>query len=110
MDSLNRHLADGSHSLWKSYNEQVAIKSILTKTYVCRSGSQSLHGMSKIFVYYVSNGNVKIKIQENSRPLAISHTSDLEQLSRVLIGTHQDSFVESCCVDLTFRPCLCFSP
>ena len=34
--------------------------------------------MGKIFAYYVSNGKVKIKIQENNRPSVTSHTSDLE--------------------------------
>ena len=37
-----------------------------------------LHRMGKIFAYYLSNGNVKTKIQENSRPLTVSHTSDSE--------------------------------
>lgn len=42
------------------------------------SESKPLHRMGKIFAYYVSNGKVKIKIQENNRPLITSHTSDLE--------------------------------
>ena len=45
------------------------------------SKSKSLHRMGKIFSYYVSNGTVKIKIQETSQPLSIMHTSDLEKLS-----------------------------
>ena len=44
------------------------------------SKSKSLHRMGKIFSYYVSNGTVKIKIQETSQPLSIMHTSDLEKL------------------------------
>ena len=44
------------------------------------SKSKSLHRMGKIFSYYVSNGTVKIKIQETSKPLSIMHTSDLEKL------------------------------
>ena len=42
------------------------------------SKSKSQHRMGKIFAYYLSNGNVKIKKQENSQQLIISHTSDLE--------------------------------
>ena len=42
--------------------------------------SKSLHRMGKIFSYYVSNGTVKIKIQETSQPLSIMHTSNLEKL------------------------------
>ena len=44
------------------------------------SKSKSLHRMGKIFSYYVSNGTVKIKIQETSKPLSIMHKSDLEKL------------------------------
>ena len=36
--------------------------------------------MGKIFLYYVSNGTVKIKMQEASQPLSIMYTSDLEKL------------------------------
>ena len=43
-----------------------------------RSESKSLHRVCNFFVYYVSNGKIKIKIRENSRLLIISHTSDLE--------------------------------
>ena len=42
------------------------------------SKSKSLHRMVKIFLYYVSNGNMKIEIQQTSQPLSIMHTSDLE--------------------------------
>ena len=44
------------------------------------SKSKSLHRMGKIFSYYVSNGTVKIRIQETSQPLSIMHTSDLKKL------------------------------
>ena len=36
--------------------------------------------MSKIFSYYVSNGTVKIKIQETSQSLSIMHISVLDKL------------------------------
>ena len=39
--------------------------------------SDFLHKMGKTFSYYVSNGTVKIKIQETSQPPSIMHTSDL---------------------------------
>ena len=42
------------------------------------SENKPLHRMGKIFANYVSNGKVKIKIQENNRPLITSHKSDLE--------------------------------
>ena len=42
--------------------------------------SKSLHGMGKIFSYYVSNGTVKIKIQETSQPLSIMYISDQDKL------------------------------
>ena len=35
--------------------------------------------MDNIFSYYVSNGTVKIKIQESSKPLSIMHISDLDK-------------------------------
>ena len=36
--------------------------------------------MGKIFSNYVSNGIVKIKIQETLKPLPIMHISDLDKL------------------------------
>ena len=36
-----------------------------------QSKRKSLHRMGKIFSYYVSNGTVKIKMQETSQPLSI---------------------------------------
>ena len=39
--------------------------------------------MGKIYSYYVSNGTVKIKIQEISKPLSIMHISDLDKLPDV---------------------------
>ena len=41
--------------------------------------SKSLHSMGKIYSYYVSNGTIKIKIQETSKPLSIMHISDLDK-------------------------------
>ena len=41
---------------------------------------KSLHSMGNIFSHYVSNGIVKIKIQETSKPLPIMPISDLDKL------------------------------
>ena len=39
--------------------------------------------MGKIYSYYVSNGTVKIKLQETSKPLSIMYLSDLDKLPDV---------------------------
>ena len=44
------------------------------------SKSKSLHKIGKLFQYYVSNGIVKIEIQETSQLLSIIHTGDMEKL------------------------------
>ena len=43
------------------------------------SKSKSLHSMGKTFSYNVSNGTLKIKIQETSNPLSIMYISDLDK-------------------------------
>ena len=49
-------------------------------TIVCFwSTSKKLHGKDRIFGWYVSNGSVKIKLQENSRPLYISQIEDFKK-------------------------------
>ena len=35
--------------------------------------------MKLIHSYYVSNGTVKAKFEENSRPLSITHTTDFDK-------------------------------
>ena len=40
-----------------------------------------LNRMGEIFLYYVSNGTVKTKIQETSQPLSMMYASDLEWTS-----------------------------
>ena len=40
---------------------------------------KKLQSMQKIHVFFVSNGSIKIKIQENSRSIAITHTEDFEE-------------------------------
>ena len=43
------------------------------------STSKKLHGKSRIVGWYVSNGSIKIKLQENSRPLYISQIEDFKK-------------------------------
>ena len=41
------------------------------------SKSKRLHGMGIINSFFISGGTVKVKITENSRPLAITHLNEL---------------------------------
>ena len=41
--------------------------------------SKKLHGKDRVFRWYVSTGLIKIKVQENSPPLYISHTEDFRK-------------------------------
>ena len=43
------------------------------------STSRKLHGKGRVFGWYVSNGSIKIKLQENRRPLYISHMEDFKK-------------------------------
>ena len=43
------------------------------------STRKKLHGKGRIFRWYVSNVSIKIKLQENSRPLYISHMEDFQK-------------------------------
>ena len=43
------------------------------------SKSKRLYAMKKIHWYYVSNGTVKVKLEENSLPLSITHTTDFDK-------------------------------
>ena len=40
------------------------------------SKTKTLYKKGKIDSFYVSNGNIKIRLQENARPITISHTHD----------------------------------
>ena len=44
-----------------------------------RSKSKRLHAMKLIHSYYVSNGTVKVKLQENSRPLTIMDATEFDK-------------------------------
>ena len=50
-------------------------QSLFSYCRVLWSKSKSLHRVGKVFSYYVSNGTIKIKIQETLQPLSIMHTS-----------------------------------
>ena len=41
-----------------------------------RSKTKILYQKVKIDSFYMSNGNIKIRLQENARPITISHTHD----------------------------------
>ena len=43
------------------------------------STSKKLHVKGRIFSWYVSNRSIEIKLQENSRPLYISHMEDFKK-------------------------------
>ena len=40
------------------------------------SKTRTMYQKGKIDSFYVSNGNIKIRLQENARPITISHTHD----------------------------------
>ena len=43
------------------------------------SKSKRLHVMKQIHSYYVSNGMVNVKLEENSRSLSITHSTDFDK-------------------------------
>ena len=43
------------------------------------TANKKLHGKGKIFGWYVSDWSIKIKLQENSRPIYISHMEDIKK-------------------------------
>ena len=43
------------------------------------SKSKKLHSLGKIYNFFVSNTGIRIKINENSKPLSITHVSDFEE-------------------------------
>ena len=43
------------------------------------SKSKRLHAMKQIHNYYVSNGTMKVKLEENSRPISITHATDFHK-------------------------------
>ena len=43
------------------------------------SKSKKLHSLGKIFNFYISNSAIRIKINESSQPLSITHSSDFDK-------------------------------
>ena len=76
---VSKQVLNVSKNLTKSWMGDLQLTG-QSKFYVMWLKSKPLHKMGKIFSYYVSNGTVKIKIQETSQPLTIIHTSDLQKL------------------------------
>ena len=42
------------------------------------SESEKLHSMDRIHSFYIAGESIKIKVYENSTPLAITHVNDFE--------------------------------
>ena len=40
--------------------------------------SKKLQSLGRIHSYFISNGKIKLKVQENSDPLVVTHCSDFE--------------------------------
>ena len=38
-----------------------------------------LHNLGKISNYFISSGKIKIKLQENGKPLAVTHAEDFKK-------------------------------
>ena len=43
------------------------------------SKSKRLHAMKQIHGYYASNGTMKVRLEENSRPISIMHATDFDR-------------------------------
>ena len=70
-DSTNLDLSEGS-TIFINQN-------LCSYYHLLWSTSKKLHGKGRIFGCYVSNGSIKIKLQENSRPLYISYKEDFKK-------------------------------
>ena len=61
-------------------NTKISINQSLCPNYIFLwSKSKRLYAMKQIHRYYVSNGTVKVKLEENSRPLSITHATDFDK-------------------------------
>ena len=59
---------------------KIFINQSLCKYYrILWSKCKKLYSLGKCHTFYVSNGNIKIKITENSQPLTITHSSDFDK-------------------------------
>ena len=46
------------------------------------SKSKKLQSLGRIHSYFISNGKIKLKVQENSDPLVVTHCSDFKNFFR----------------------------
>ena len=69
----------------KDYQQLRKVKKDLSKLNLTKyyktlwSKIKRLHAMKQIHSYYVSNGTVKVKLEENSQPISITHASDFDK-------------------------------
>ena len=66
LDTANLYLPEGNQGLCSCYR-------------LLWSTSKKLHGKDRIFGWWAANGHFRKKIQENGRPLYISHTEDFKK-------------------------------
>ena len=67
------------------------------------SETKRLQSMGQINNFFISGGTVKIKIDENSKPLAITHLDDLAINFPVLICHHHQSHRSGGLMDVVFN-------
>ena len=61
-------------------NTKIFIDQSLCRYYkLLWSKSKRVHAMKQIYSYYVSNGTVKVKLEENSRPISITYATDFDK-------------------------------
>ena len=71
LNTTNRDLPEGS---------RIFVNQSLCSYYrLLWSISKKSHGNDKIFGWYVSNWSIKTKLQENIRPIYISHMEDIKK-------------------------------
>ena len=58
----------------KAFDSKTIERMLWSKTPLPKT--KTLYQKGKIDSFYVSNGNIKIRLQENARPITISHTHD----------------------------------
>ena len=70
-----------------------------------------LHSKKLIHSFWVSNGNVNLKVRENTPVLLVSHVSDLEKHFNIkgLVGDSEDEFFSYLVVFIIFVRCVSFS-
>ena len=64
--------------------------------------------MKQIYSYYVSNGTVKVKLEENSQPISITHSTDFDKDFHGIDLGHPSYMYQSCCIYFFFLLCSIF--